>query len=343
MIRKGRSRRSLNQEFVRLTENWLNAGIAGDDPETGEPIVPLHACPWYAAAITAHTRRELMKVALIAPELVIGFATDAIYLEVLPDNIPRPKADADIKAGKEDKLLRDWCWSKVLAAVFIQSGLAFYLDDDGKVVEVKCRGLPLKKSERAQTFLDDVLKAWKEPYVSNSVRDLKPKKSRPVARHASVEIRAFMTLASAIVAPDKFDKLFCKWAHVIKTVWLDDAGRKRDIDEEDLDLLATEAVPTRPKENPHPENLSALRFPDWVENAIREEKRQEAAIQQYYKIEEAELRNWRKLDDEDDVYGNFADDEEIPDWMLGANDDDKVQAYTAELNRLLEMNVDIEV
>jgi len=65
-----------------------------------------------------------------------------------------------------------------------------------------------------------------------------------------------------------------------------------------LDLLATEAVPTRPKENPHPESLSALRFPDWVENAIREEKRQEATINQYYQIEEAELRNWRRLDDE---------------------------------------------
>ena len=105
-------------------------------------------------------------------------------------------------------------------------------------------------------------------------------------------------------------------------------------------MLATEAVPTRPKENPHPEVLSALRFPDWVENAIREEKRQEAAINQYCRIEEAELRNWNKLGD---LYGNFADNDEIPDWMLGADDDDEVQAYTAELNRLLEANVDIEV
>jgi hypothetical protein len=98
----------------------------GDDPETGEPIIPPHASPWFASAVTAHTRRELMKAALLAPECVIGFATDAIYSEV-PLALPRLKAEADIKAGKEDKLLGDWCWSKVPAAVFIQSGLAFIL------------------------------------------------------------------------------------------------------------------------------------------------------------------------------------------------------------------------
>jgi hypothetical protein len=74
----------------------------GLNPETNEPIIPPHACPWFAAVITAHTRRELMKAALIAPNCVIAFATDAIYSEVLLD-LPRLKADADIKAGKEDK------------------------------------------------------------------------------------------------------------------------------------------------------------------------------------------------------------------------------------------------
>ena len=314
----------------------------GDDPETGEPIIPPHACPWYASAITAHTRRELMKAALLAPECVIGFATDAIYSEVLLD-LPRLKAEADIKAGKEDKLLGDWCWSKVPAAVFIQSRLAFYLDDKCKVIEVKCRGLPVKNLEKAQAFLDDVLEAWKELYNPESVCDLKPKKKRPIARHA-LALRAFMPLASAFVSPDKFNKLFCKWGDVTKTIWLDDAGRKRDINEEDLDLLLNEAVQTRPKENPDPAKLSALRFPDWVENKIREEKRQEAAIQQYFNIEEDEIRNWGKATDEDEIFGYFADDEdEIADYMNATSDEEEVQAYTRELNQLLEMNVDIEV
>jgi hypothetical protein len=50
------------------------------------------------------------------------------------------------------RTLGDWCWSKVPAAVFIQSGLAFYLNDKRKVVEVKCRGLPVKNLEKAQAF-----------------------------------------------------------------------------------------------------------------------------------------------------------------------------------------------
>ena len=58
--------------------------------------------------------------------------------------------------------------------------------------------------------MDDVLEAWKEPYNPESVRDLRPKKNKPVARHATVKLHAFMPLASAIVSPDKFNKLFCK-------------------------------------------------------------------------------------------------------------------------------------
>lgn len=94
-----------------------------------------------------------------------------------------------------------------------------------------------------------------------------------------------------------------------------------------------------PKENPTPEVLSAMRFPDWVENTIREEKRQEAAINQFYKIEEAEIRNWGKATDEDEVWGYFADDEdEVAAWGRYADDEEDVPLY-----QLLEANEDIEV
>jgi hypothetical protein len=82
-----------------------------------------------------------MLAALRAPELIMQFAKDAVYSQI-PLALPRLKSEADIKAGKEDKLLGDWCWSKIPGAAFIQSGLAFYCDADGKVVEVKSRGLP---------------------------------------------------------------------------------------------------------------------------------------------------------------------------------------------------------
>jgi hypothetical protein len=309
---------------------WVNDGQKGPKPERimGEPIIPPHACPWFASAITAHTRRELMKAALIEPESIIGFATDAIYSQHLLE-FPRLKAEADIKAGKEDKLLGDWCWSKVPAAMFIQSGLAIYLDEDGKVVEVKCRGLPIKNKKRARKFVDDVLVALKQPYDPDAENSLTPKKGRAVARHATVEIRAFMSLTLAIVSPEKFKRFLCKWGDVTKTIWLDDCGGKRVIDEDDLNLIGTQAVPTRPKENPHPEVLSALRVPDWVENKIREEKRREAAIVQFMKLE----------NDEDDFYTEEDDDLYIED----DDEDDLIAAYCAAQDKLLEMNEDIEI
>jgi hypothetical protein len=154
-----------------------------------------------------------------------------------------------------------------------------------------------------------------------------------------------MPLASAIVSPGKFNKLFCKWGDVTKTVWLDDAGRKRDIDVGDLDLLRYEAVRTSPKENPTPAVLSALRFPDWVEDEIREEKRREAAINQYCKIEyEADESSMAGYGDYEDGESAYEDNEEaVADYGNYEDDDEKVQAYTRELNELLEMNENIEV
>jgi hypothetical protein len=318
----------MNSVYGKLAEKRYR----GDD-EDGNPIIPPHACPWYASAITAHTRRELMKAALIAPESIIGFATDAIYSEH-PLDLPRLKSEADIKAGRQDKLLGGWCWSTVPAAVFIQSGLAVYLDENNKVVEVKCRGLPIKNRERAQKFVDDVLVALAEPYDPDGV-----------PRYVTVKIRAFMPISLAIVSPERFKRLFCKWGDVSKTIWLDDCGAKRVIDEDDLNLIGRQATPTRPKENPHPETLSALRFPDWVENKIREEKRQEASIKQFYQIEVEKEANRYVEEDEDFVDNMYLEEDDgtsAYNPYLEYDDDDKVFPNT-ELNNLLEMNEDIEI
>ena len=76
----------------------------------------------------------------------------------------------------------------------------FSLDDKGEVVEVKCRGLPIKKKERAQKFLDDVLEAWSKPYDPKSINSLNHK-TRPAGRHATVNVHAFMPLTLAIASP----------------------------------------------------------------------------------------------------------------------------------------------
>jgi len=86
----------INSCYGKLAERKFR----GIDPNTNEPIIPPHACPWYAAAITAHTRREVMLVALRAPEQMMQFATDAIYSEI-PLALPRLKSETDIKAGRK--------------------------------------------------------------------------------------------------------------------------------------------------------------------------------------------------------------------------------------------------
>lgn len=101
-------------------------------------------------------------------------------------------------------------------------------------------------------------------------------------------------------------------------------------------LFGSTAVQTRPKENPDPTKLSGLRFPDWVENKIREEKRQEAAIDQFYKIEEDEI----------EAFGCFLEDGEEYEDDEGIIEDDAEfvsDDVNRELDRLMEMNVDIEV
>src|ERR1700730_15664745 len=57
---------------------------------------------------------------------------------------------------------------------------------------------------------------------------------------------------------------------------------------------------------------------------------------QFYKIEEVELRNLGKATDEDEVWGYFADDEdEVAAWGRYADDEEDVQLY-----QLLEANED---
>jgi hypothetical protein len=131
-----------------------------------------------------------------------------------------------------------------------------------------------------------------------------------------------MPLSLAIASPEKYKKLRCKWGLITKTVWLDDTGGKRDMeDENDFDFLAKDAVPTVPKENPSTE-FSAIRFPDWVENEIRDGKRQERAIAQFHKIVGTDVGALPS-------YDKYFEDAEL--------------ASTSEIDLLLETNEDIEI
>ncbi len=56
----------------------------------GEP--PAYGSLWYAAAITAGTRRKLLEAALCDPSAIIAFATDAVFsTRALPLRVPERK------------------------------------------------------------------------------------------------------------------------------------------------------------------------------------------------------------------------------------------------------------
>jgi hypothetical protein len=246
--------------------------------EDGEPIIPPHISPWYASAITAHTRLELMKAALLDPDAVLQFATDAVHSDK-PLKLPRLKSEKDIEAGKEIKRLGDWTWKEVPPVLLIQSGLAFYLNPDRTVAEVKCRGLPLKDLSAATRTVKEIFEQWKRPYEGVSLGN---KKTRSV----KVSMTVFMPMTSAIVSRKSYGRRG-HWGWVAKTIYLDDPGGKREIDPDlvdEMDLLAEFPMRTMPRRNPSPETISQLQFPDWVEDKEKEDARQKRATAQYFKL-----------------------------------------------------------
>ncbi len=263
----------INSLYGKLAERIYRGSM------DGAPIIPPHISPWYAAAITAHTRRELMAAALLKPQNVIGFATDAIHTSV-DLKLPRLKSEADIKKGHETKHLGDWTWKEVPGGLMIQSGLAFFLKSDGSVAEVKCRGLPLKDLNAAKRVADEILSQWRRPYDPDSTFD------KVKARAVRVPMQVFMKITSAIVSPRRY-KLRGYWGIVSKTIWLDDPGSKRAIGDDErtavvMEMLAEFPLLTMPRENPSPETISQPRFPDWVENEKKEAARQKRAVAQYH-------------------------------------------------------------
>ncbi len=263
----------INSLYGKLAERVYRGSV------DGAPIIPPHISPWYAAAITAHTQRELMEAALLKPHNIIQFATDAVHTRT-PLKLPRLKSEADIKKGLATKLLGDWTWKEVPGGLMIQSGLAFFLKSDGSIAEVKCRGLPLKDLDAAKRVVDEIFQQWRRPYDPASIVD------RKKARAVRVQMPVFMPITSAIVSPRRY-KLRGYWGIVSKTIWLDDPGSKRAIGDDErtatgMEMLAEFPLLTSPRENASPETISTFTAPDWVENEEVEANRQKRAVAQYY-------------------------------------------------------------
>ena len=64
-------------QVIKLGINSIYGKFAQRIGRAGKP--PKFASPWYAAAITAGTQRQLIEAALTKPDAIVAFATDGIY------------------------------------------------------------------------------------------------------------------------------------------------------------------------------------------------------------------------------------------------------------------------
>ena len=109
------------EQTIKLTTNSLSGkaaqsvGGSDDDP-------PVTACPWYAAATTAGTRRRVMEAMLQKPHAIVQSATDGIVsLEPLDLSIGEELGQWEVKRIRSD-----------VPAVFLQSGLYTYKCEEDK-------------------------------------------------------------------------------------------------------------------------------------------------------------------------------------------------------------------
>src|ERR1035437_1280393 len=170
---------SVQQLAIKLTLNSLYGKLGQRiGGERGKP--PPTACPYYASAITAFGRRQVLELALTAPYDVVGFMTDGVISE------------APLKLSKENigKNLGQWETKIYKDGLFLQSGIYFVLEEgknkDGSqkmTVINKARGarketfkLPglgngnLSKEDRQEKMrvlmLEGVLGSWQEAVIT---------------------------------------------------------------------------------------------------------------------------------------------------------------------------------
>lgn len=276
---------------IKLTTNSIYGKTAQSVGERGKP--PSCACPYYAAAITAHCRSRLLRAALKAPHAIVSFMTDGIVSTRELQGLGRVKPE-----GAENIVLGDWEHRRVAGGFFLMSGLYALIDENGKA-KTKTRGFNphnfLFRKSTLDFFTQDVLGHWKKPYI-NDVAGLRQPRF-------FYQIRKYVTAGEACASENRF-RLIGRWCDVQRAIDVNSPGTKRtfgglpawayvrpeglkiskigelkpwaiafDASAKEIRecLRAGEAlrcrflIPTVPAANPTPLALSAPSVPDWID------------------------------------------------------------------------------
>jgi hypothetical protein len=187
---------------IKLMLNSIYGKFAQGVGNPGSP--PRFASPWMAAAITAGTRRKVLKAALTAPKAVVSFMTDGIVAEkILPIATSAPGV----------KELGEWEAAKVheSGGVFVQSGFYYLTEPKTRGFKAAKAGDPaVPRDERVRKImLEDIPACWKDGKSSYEF-----------------DYSQYLGLGSAVQSVDATAGIGC-WKTSRRSQQLDTMSRKR--------------------------------------------------------------------------------------------------------------------
>jgi len=249
--------------------------------------VPTMANPWYAAAITAATRRRLMEAALIDPHAIVFLATDGILSTRELTGLPRVRREGEFVE------LGDWEYCEADSGLFIQAGVYTYgkvktgADGRRSIVPVsKLRGATAKNYTNDEKgagawLIRETLRRWRAPVSTDGAR-----------LGLIAPYKKYVTAGAALASPKRW-KLSGRWSPkpghefaASRVINVSDPGGKRVLLDHDPDITSTaereanrcnSLVRTIPVLNRDTE-MSRPRLPEWLgadrENLDLEEQAQ---------------------------------------------------------------------
>lgn len=240
---KGSALNMLYKLFYNSSYGKLSQSV-GDF--TGKP--PNTACIWYAAAITAGTRAQLMRAVMHNVKDIIMLSTDGIVSLKPLDHLNVP----------EKKTLGAWEAATYEGAWFVQSGIYMLFGKDGKGGISRTRGVnpdyvyPSEQYPELTTREEKIAK-WFKDYVIRNWGD--------GVEQASYPYKAYITIGASLGNKD-FQDHPGAWVTGEKELKLHSAGTKRVSHGKMLDRTKY-LVGTIPRENSLFEFSKPL-IPDWV-------------------------------------------------------------------------------
>lgn len=238
------------EKVIKLFLNSLYGKTAQSIGTRGKP--PATACPWYAAAITAGTRAQILRAALSAKRgSIIAFQTDGIVT----------KRALDVREGRA---LGQWEKEKVVGtSIFVQPGV-YHI----------AKAKPASKHRGIKADLLGIEENQFGEWLGKNVADLWETGEESIA----YKYRYYVTLGAAIASRERWQACG-SWVDSIRELQLNNLGFKRapPIWAQDKQKRSHKLIDTIPKpaffhtgyEGEFP--LSAPHKPDWLDVGLKAE------------------------------------------------------------------------